>query len=82
MNRLIAAILITTCLSGCSLQIKQDFTPTIEPSLLLLPDPYQESDLQLALGQCLIERKVMYLDIKRIQRTAERLDRRWWQVWK
>ena len=69
-------------LSGCSNRIKQDFSPSLEPTLIHLPEPATERDYQLALTMCIIERKVLRKDIQRIEKTNQSINRKWWQLWK
>jgi hypothetical protein len=69
-------------LSGCSNRIKQDFAPSLEPTLIQLPEPATERDYQLALTMCIIERKVLRKDIERIGKTNNSINRKWWELWK
>ncbi len=69
-------------LGGCSHRIKQDFEPSLEPTLIQLPEPATERDYQLALTMCIIERKVLRKDIERIGKTNNSINRKWWELWK
>lgn len=79
---LIAVSLIMTFLNGCSNRINQDFSPSLEPTLIQLPTPTTDRDYQLALTTCIIERKVLYKDLLRVGKTNESLNREWFQIWK
>ena len=41
-----------------------------------------EGQYQAASGVCLIERKVLFNDLQRINKTDIKLNRKWWELWK
>jgi hypothetical protein len=41
-----------------------------------------ERRFQSATGICMVERDVLYSDLKRIKKTETKLNRKWWELWK
>ena len=69
-------------LSGCKSTIKQDLSPSLTPTLIQLPDQPTPRDYQHSLVTCIIERKVLFNDLQRINKTDIKLNRKWWELWK
>ena len=69
-------------LSGCSSTIRADYSPSLKPTLITLPPEPTDRDYQMAIATCVIERKVLYKDLLRNERTLESINRKWFEVWK
>jgi uncharacterized lipoprotein YajG len=79
----ILLIFSTLIISGCATDQKAlDFTPTLIKTKLSLPYNPTQQDYERVILPLMQQRTACYDDLAAIERDYQKLNKKWWEIWK